>query len=134
MRSLNELKQLYIKAITSTMQSEDFSEYIEEYTPKQQKILIDLKSSIESLKDKRLNKTIYTNKVNSWIDNTAYRFARDVYNLLECYEIRDMDHSYGDGSHTKGATDYYEILIPTDDFCVFALAGLTVFSDWNERV
>ncbi len=131
MRSLEEIKAMYIKAITATIN--EHGNY-EDYTRKQQKILFGLKSSIGSLGEKNLNKDFYRNKVNSWIDNIAYRFAKDIYNLLECFEDRDMDHSYGDGTHTKGNRDYYDVLIPTEDLSVFSYVGLTLFSDWNQRI
>ena len=131
MKTLEEIKAMYIKAITATVN--EHGNY-EDYTPKQQRILFELKSSIGSLGEKRLNKEFFRNKVNSWIDNTAYRFAKDLYNLLDCYEEKNMDRSYGDGSHTKGNRDYYDVLIPSEDCSVFSYVGLTSFSDWNQRI
>ena len=131
MKSLNELHEIYKLAIDATLfENGNF----DAYTPKQQEELNKLNESIERLAEKDLDEEVYINKVNGWIDSTAFGFAKDVWLIMDDYDLKDMDHSYNDGTHTKGNTEYYDVLIPTEEYEVFEFAGLTTYADWNQKV
>ena len=131
MKSLNELHEIYKKAIDATLfENGNF----DAYTPKQQEELTKLNESIERLAEKDLDTEVYLNKVNGWIDCTAFGFAKNVWHILVNYDREDMDHSFNDGSHQKGKYDFYDVLIPTKEYAVFEYAGLTEYADWNQRV
>ena len=135
MKDLNDLIEIYNKAIDATIYSHG---NYDSYTPKQQKQLLELKASIEHFEEiaveRDLDNDYFVKKVNGWILSTATKFAKDIYYLQSNYELEDMDHEYYDGRWDKSDTTYYEILIPTEEYGVFEFAGLTEYSDWNERV
>lgn len=131
MKTLNELHEIYKKAIDATLfENGNF----EAYTEKQQEELRNLNASIERLAEKDLDEEVYINKVNGWIDSTAFKFANDVWHILDDYDHEDMDHSYGDGSHTAGNREYYDVLIPSEEYEEYIYVGLTTFADWNQRI
>lgn len=124
MENFEFIKSVYAKSISKALTDNDI---LENFTDRQQEIILELKSSIENLQGG------HQQKIEHWIDNTALRFTRSTWQVLSDITAHNLKSLYDGRFQDIDGRYYYEVLIP-DESGNFELIGYTDDSNFYNKL